>query len=67
MRTNKRSSNPARVLAARRRGAWNERELSCWLAPGCKISRSSAKLKITPKKAARQRNRFLDGGFAALE
>ena len=34
---------------------------------GLQDQQIAAKLKITPKKAARWRNRFLDGGFAALE
>src|SRR5467141_433645 len=34
---------------------------------GLQDQQIAAKLKITPEKAARWRNRFLDGGFAALD
>src|SRR5712692_6290841 len=34
---------------------------------GWQDRQSAAKLKITPKKAARWRNRFLDAGLAALD
>src|SRR5579864_5932353 len=34
---------------------------------GLRDQQIAAKLKITPEKAARWRNRFLDGGFAALD
>jgi transposase len=36
-------------------------------AAGLQDQQIAAKLKITPEKAARWRNRFLDGGFAALD
>ncbi len=34
---------------------------------GLQDQQIAAKLKITPEKAARWRNRFLDGGLAALD
>ncbi len=36
-------------------------------AAGCQDRQIATKLKITPEKAARWRNRFLDGGLAALD
>ena len=36
-------------------------------ATGCQDRQIATKLKITPEKAARWRNRFLDGGLAALD
>ena len=36
-------------------------------ASGCQDRQIAARLKITPEKAARWRNRFLDAGLAALD
>jgi hypothetical protein len=36
-------------------------------APGTQDKQIAAKLRIMPEKAARWRNRFLDGGLAVLD
>src|SRR6185312_13067086 len=46
---------------------WSGRRSFWGPAPGCWIGISPLEMRITPEKAARWRNRYLDGGISALE
>jgi transposase len=63
---NKARWNRAPVPEARRRGRWSAR-IVLLASAGLQDQQIAAELKITPEKAARWRNRFLDGGLAALD